>query len=133
MTSDELIEIEQRLQALSAEFGIERSNNDFRLVACTENCLCSLLQLDFQNRPHSRDKSRGRFLIRADKFMDPEIYKKDRKLTVGGRVAGDSEQPLGDHMYRYPVIEVEDLTLLLPVFGHPELLFFACSANQPEL
>ena len=75
--------------------------------------LLTILQapLDFQNRPHSRDKSRGRFLVRTDKFMDPEIYKKDRKLTVGGRVAGDSEQPLGDHMYRYPVIEVEELYL----------------------
>lgn len=75
--------------------------------------LLTILQapLDFQNRPHSRDKSRGRFMIRADKFMDPEIYKKDRKLTIGGRVAGDSEQPLGDHMYRYPVIEVEELYL----------------------
>ena len=75
--------------------------------------LLTILQapLDFQNRPHSRDRSRGRFLVRADKFMDPEIYKKDRKLTVGGRVAGDSEQPLGDHMYRYPVIEVEELYL----------------------
>ena len=30
-THFEMIEIEQRLQALAAEFGIERSNNDFRL------------------------------------------------------------------------------------------------------
>ena len=76
--------------------------------------LLTILQapLDFQNRPHSRDKSRGRFLVRTDKFMDPEIYKKNRKLTVGGRVAGELEQPLGDRMYRYPVIEVEELYLL---------------------
>jgi outer membrane lipoprotein len=75
--------------------------------------LLTILQapLDFQDRPHSRDKSRGRFLVRADKFMDPEIYKKNRKLTVGGRVAGELEQPLGDRMYRYPVIEVEELYL----------------------
>ena len=67
--------------------------------------------LDFQNRPHSRDKSKGRFLARTDKFIDPEIYKKERKLTVGGMVAGISAQPLGDRIYRYPVIEVEELYL----------------------
>ena len=67
--------------------------------------------LDFQNRPHSRDKSKGRFLARTDKFIDPEIYKKERKLTVGGMVAGVSAQPLGDRIYRYPVIEVEELYL----------------------
>jgi outer membrane lipoprotein len=67
--------------------------------------------LDFQNRPHSRDKSKGRFLALTNKFIDPEIYKKDRKLTVGGRVAGVSAQPLGDRIYRYPVIEIEELYL----------------------
>ena len=67
--------------------------------------------LDFQNRPHSRDKSKGRFLALTDRFIDPEIYKKNRKLTVGGVIAGVSAQPLGDRIYRYPVIEVEELYL----------------------
>jgi outer membrane lipoprotein len=67
--------------------------------------------LDFQNRPNLRDKSEGRFLARTDKFMDPEIYKKDRKLTVGGKIAGVSAQPLGDRIYRYPVIVIEELHL----------------------
>jgi outer membrane lipoprotein len=75
--------------------------------------LLTILQapLDFQNRPHSRDKSEGRFLARSDKFMDPEIYKKDRKLTVGGRITGVSAQALGDHMYPYPVIVIKELKL----------------------
>jgi len=78
-----------------------------------DGSLLTILQapLDFQNRPHSRDKSEGRFIARSDKFMDPEIYKKDRKFTVGGRVAGVSAQPLGDRIYRYPVIEIEELYL----------------------
>jgi outer membrane lipoprotein len=78
-----------------------------------DGSLLTILQapLDFQNRPHSRDKSKGRFLVRTDKFMDPEIYKKDRKLTVGGKIAGVSAQPLGDHMYQYPVIVIEELNL----------------------
>ena len=78
-----------------------------------DGSLLTILQapLDFQNRPHSRDKSKGRFLARTDKFMDPEIYKKDRKITVGGKIAGVSAQPLGDHIYQYPVIVIEELHL----------------------
>lgn len=78
-----------------------------------DGSLLTILQapLDFQNRPHSRDKSKGRFLIRTEKFMEPEIYRKDRKLTVGGKIAGVSALTLGDHIYRYPIIEVKELHL----------------------
>ena len=79
----------------------------------SDGSLLIILQapLDFQNRPHSRDKSKGRFLARTDKFMDPEIYKKDRKITVGGKIAGVSAQLLGDHIYQYPIIVIEELYL----------------------
>jgi outer membrane lipoprotein len=78
-----------------------------------DGTLLTILQapLDFQNRPHSRDKSGGRFLARTDKFMDPEIYKKDRRITVGGMITGVYEQPLGKHTYPYPVIKIEEFHL----------------------
>ena len=44
-------------------------------------------------------------------FLDPEIYSKGRKLTVGGKVVGVRPQPLGNRLYRYPVIEAEELHL----------------------
>jgi outer membrane lipoprotein len=79
----------------------------------TDGSLLTILQapLDFQNRPNLRDKSKGRFLARTDKFMDPEIYIKDRKITVGGKIAGVSAQPLGGHTYQYPVIVIKELHL----------------------
>ena len=67
--------------------------------------------LDFQNKPRSQDLSKGRFLIRADKFLDPEIYARGRMLSVGGRVSGAQEQPIGNRTYRYPLIEAEELRL----------------------
>jgi len=69
--------------------------------------LITLLQapLDSRNKPRSRDLSEGRFLVRVQGFLDPEIYNKGRKLTVGGTVSEVLEQPLGNRLYQYPVIE----------------------------
>ena len=73
----------------------------------------TLLQapLDSRNKPKSQDLSQGRFVLRTEKFLDPAIYKKDRKLTVGGKVWGSSPQPLGNRTYRYPVIKAEEIHL----------------------
>jgi outer membrane lipoprotein len=38
--------------------------------------------------PKSKDLSKGRFIILKKGFLDPEIYRKDRKITVAGTVAG---------------------------------------------
>ena len=67
--------------------------------------------LDFENKPKSRDLSQGRFLITADRFLDPEVYGKDRRLTVGGRVIGVREQSVGGTTYRYPIIDAQELHL----------------------
>ncbi|MDY6954139.1 MAG: Slp family lipoprotein, partial [Thermodesulfobacteriota bacterium] len=63
--------------------------------------LITLLQapLDSQNKPRSRDLSEGRFLLRIQEFIDPEIYSRGRELTVGGTVSGVLERPLGNRAY----------------------------------
>jgi len=60
--------------------------------------LLTILQapLDSRNKPKSQDLSEGRFLLRTEKFLDPEIYTKGRKLTVGGKVSEVLPQPLGN-------------------------------------
>ncbi len=75
--------------------------------------LLTILQapLDYQNKPKPQDLSEGRFLVETRKFLDPEIYSKNRKLTVGGKVLGMRLQPLGNRSYRYPVIEAEEVHL----------------------
>jgi len=67
--------------------------------------------LDLQDKPKASDLSEGRFLITADRFLDPEVYARDGRITVGGRVAGIRELPLGGTTYRYPVIEAQELHL----------------------
>jgi outer membrane lipoprotein len=61
--------------------------------------------------PRLTDRSEGRFLIVADRFLDPAIYKPDRDLTVAGRVVGSAVQRVGEVDYRYPMIAADELYL----------------------
>ena len=40
------------------------------------------------HEPKSKDYSEGRFIISHKGFLDPEVYSKDRKITVAGFVRG---------------------------------------------
>ena len=40
------------------------------------------------HEPQSKDHSEGRFIISHKGFLDPEVYSKDRKITVAGTVKG---------------------------------------------
>jgi len=59
--------------------------------------------LDERQRPQNKDVSYGRFLIRFEGFLDPEIYMAGRKITVLGEVSGKKVQPLNGMEYIYPV------------------------------
>ena len=67
--------------------------------------------LGSQNRPKSADLTKGRFLVVTKKFLDPEVYSKDRAITVGGKVEGSRQEPLGSRSYLYPVIEAQEIYL----------------------
>ena len=67
--------------------------------------------LDSRNRPSSPDLTRGRFLVLTKKFLDPEVYSKDRAITVGGKVEGSRQEPLGNRSYVYTVIGAQEIYL----------------------
>lgn len=75
------------------------------------NLLVLQAPLEYSNEPMSRDLSKGRFLIRTSRFLDPEVYSPGRKITVGGVVTGTEKQQIGDIDYTLPVIESRELTL----------------------
>ena len=45
--------------------------------------------------PGLKDSSEGRFLVYHDGFLDPEIYGKDRVITVAGEVIGSGSEEIG--------------------------------------
>ena len=48
--------------------------------------------------------SEGRFLMLADKYLDPYVYRKGKRITVAGEILGEKTKPLGELDYRYPLL-----------------------------
>lgn len=59
-------------------------------------------------RPERGDVTDGRFLARVDEFLDPEIVRRGRDITVTGRVTGTEAGRVGESDYVYAVVEVDD-------------------------
>ena len=68
-------------------------------------------QMDWEDRPVNKDASKGRFLVQTTDFLDPEIYSKQREVTVAGTVLGVKRMKLDEMEYPYPVIEAKAIHL----------------------
>jgi outer membrane lipoprotein len=68
-------------------------------------------KLDRKDRPTDTDRSEGRFLGLYPGFLDSEIYKQGRKVTIAGTVQGEQVQLLGEIEYRYPYLIIKGLHL----------------------
>lgn len=68
-------------------------------------------QVSSSGEPRLTDKSEGRFLVVADRFLDPAIYQAGRDITVAGEVRGSEVRRIGEIDYRYPVITAQELYL----------------------
>ncbi len=76
--------------------------------------------LDIEKRPMNVDRSRGRFLIQYNGFLDPAIYAPGRQITVIGEVRGKIVQKIRDLDYSYPLIESRESQLWRPeTLGSP--------------
>lgn len=61
-------------------------------------------------RPRSKDLSEGRLILIYDGFIDPEVYKKDRGITVRGEILGGAAND-PDIPYPYLRIQVSEIYL----------------------
>ena len=67
--------------------------------------------LDYEGVPEDAAFSRGRFIARSARFLDPALYKAGSKITIAGEIIGKETRPLGKTAYTYPVIAVKQLHL----------------------
>lgn len=74
--------------------------------------------LDSQGMPADEVFSRGRFIAKTSRYLDPEIYTRGRKVTLAGEILGKETRPLGETHYGYPVIQVRELHLWREVIRH---------------
>lgn len=61
-------------------------------------------------RLKSKDLSEGRLVLVYDGFLDPEVYEKDRGITVRGEILGGA---LNDGKVPYPYLRIEVLEIHL--------------------
>jgi len=61
--------------------------------------------------PETKDRSEGRFIVYSKGFLDPEVYSKNRAITVAGIVLGASVEKIGDNQITYLNIENREIYL----------------------
>lgn len=66
------------------------------------------LPLDRYSRPIESADSLGRFYVRSDDFLDPEIFKVDSYLTVSGQVAESTMLMVDEKQLELPVIHLKE-------------------------
>lgn len=69
------------------------------------------MPLDSFGMPAHEERSAGRFIARAAGYLDNQIYRAGRWVTVGGQIVGQETLPLGESHYTYPVLAVKEIHL----------------------
>jgi outer membrane lipoprotein len=78
-----------------------------------EGTLIEVLQkrLNRWGRPKDEDDTEGRFLVFADRFLDPVVYSEGRKITIAGKVVGGHVEKIGEVDYVYPLLRAREIHL----------------------
>lgn len=67
------------------------------------------LPLTRQERPVLGAASAGRFIAHSGGFLDPEVYRPGRLVTVAGPLAGLKTAPVQKTRYTYPVVDLRQV------------------------
>ena len=67
--------------------------------------------LGLGENPKSKDDSEGRFIVSQKGFLDPEIYSKDRKVTVAGTVVGKTIEKIDHSAQPYLKLDSREIYL----------------------
>ena len=101
--------------------------------------ILKVLQTPFRvgEEPDLRDLSQGRFVVYFKGFLDPEVYARDRAITVAGTVIGSEVEKIGEERVRYLKIENREIYLWpeytnLPPYPRPYGRFGHGYPNYPH-
>lgn len=81
--------------------------------------------LDHYQRPIKSAKSLGRFLLQSPNYIETENYAPGRELTTLGTLQGVTQGEVGDAIYDYPTVTLNDVHLWHPDNSHerPRFIF----------
>jgi len=68
-------------------------------------------ELETSMRPDNVDQSDGRFIACKPGFYDPEVFKKNREVTVIGKIIHIDARKVGEFDYQFPVVDIEFMSL----------------------
>jgi outer membrane lipoprotein len=68
-------------------------------------------QLESSMRPKVSDQSDGRFIACKPGFYDPEVFKKNREVTLTGKIIFIDVRKVGEFDYRFPVVDIDFMSL----------------------
>ncbi len=91
----------QRVRWGGKILAIENKQNTSRLTVVA-------FPLNSYGRPKNTDQSPGRFIAIVDNFLEPELYSKDREITVTGSLQKSETIKVGDFPYNHPVVQVDN-------------------------
>lgn len=69
------------------------------------------VRLDASGRPRNEDQTDGRFIACRAGFYDPAIFKKERDITITGRIEALRNGRIGAMTYAYPQLSAEVIYL----------------------
>ena len=62
-------------------------------------------------RPANVDQTEGRFIACKRGFYDPEVFKKEREVTLTGKIIHIDTRQVGEFDYRFPIVDIEFMAL----------------------
>jgi outer membrane lipoprotein len=80
--------------------------------------------LGWRGEPKETPTSEGRFLILADQYLDPYLFRKGKKITAAGEIQGEKIRPLGEMDYRYPLLLSKQIYLWPEYYYRPYPYYF---------
>ncbi len=80
---------------------IENKQNTSRLTIVA-------FPLNSYGRPKKTNQSPGRFIAIIDTFLEPEIYSRDREITVIGNLQKSETLKVGEFSYSHPVVQADN-------------------------
>lgn len=81
--------------------------------------------------PRSTDSSQGRFIAQIPAFIDPEVYKSGRDITVRGTLVGTETRQVGEYPYSYPVVKATDWYLWPEAVQYPADYYYPWWYDDP--
>lgn len=88
------------LGGLIVDIKVHREGTDLEVLRYT---------LDRYGEPLRADEAGGRFLVRSDRFLDPELYRPGLLVTLTGTVLGKEARPLKGIDYVYPLFSLGEV------------------------